>query len=67
MQILSHLDFSTYVIEGSKQKIWNWYYQGTGEEADFEMSLSGFESDMEQQLIKLFRRLALPFKKANRR
>merc|ERR1712223_601925 len=36
-------------------------------EADFEMSLTGLESEMEQQLIKLFRRLALPFKKANRR
>ena len=36
-------------------------------EGDFEMSLTGLESEMEQQLVKLFRRLALPFKKANRR
>lgn len=34
---------------------------------DFEMALTGFESDFEQQIVKLFRRLSLPFKKANRR
>lgn len=36
-------------------------------EQDFEMALTGFESDFEQQIVKLFRRLSLPFKKANRR
>ena len=36
--------------------------------SDFELvNLSGLESELEGQLIKLFRRLALPFKKANRR
>ena len=38
------------------------------EETDFDMSLTGMESEFpDQQLIKLFRRLTLPFKKANRR
>ena len=42
---------------------------GTVEETDFDMSFTGFESETpnDQQLIKLFRRLTLPFKKANRR
>ena len=36
--------------------------------SDFELvNISGLESELEGQLIKLFRRLALPFKKANRR
>ncbi len=39
----------------------------TAEESDFELTLTGFETEMEQQLIKLFKRLSLPFKKANRR
>ena len=37
------------------------------EDTDFEISLTGLESDVEQQIVKLFRRLSLPFKKANRR
>ena len=39
----------------------------TAEETDFELAFTGLESDMETQMIKLFRRLSLPFKKANRR
>jgi hypothetical protein len=37
--------------------------------ADFDLGLNvrGLKSEMEEQLIKLFRRVALPFKKANRR
>ena len=42
---------------------------GTVDETEFDMSLAGLESETpnDQQLIKLFRRLTLPFKKANRR
>ena len=42
---------------------------GTVDETDFDMSFTGLESEApnDQQLIKLFRRLTLPFKKANRR
>ena len=39
----------------------------TSEDTDFELALTGLESDLETQLIRLFRRLSLPFKKANRR
>ena len=42
---------------------------GTVDETDFDMSFTGLESETpnDVQLIKLFRRLTLPFKKANRR
>ena len=36
-------------------------------DSDFDVVLTGLESSMEAQLIKLFKRFSLPFKKANRR
>ena len=39
----------------------------TMEDTDFDLVFTGLESELEEQLVKLFRRLALPFKKANRR
>lgn len=39
----------------------------TSEDSDFEIALTGFETELEEQLVKLFRKVSLPFKKANRR
>ena len=67
MTLLSDKIDELFLLKNDPQTISNAAPITTTEETDFELAFTGLESDMESQLVKLFRRLSLPFKKANRR